>query len=217
MALERAGRTGRAASRGLRCLASPAGLRGCGTEVAWLAAHAALYPLGFRAERAADADPHRLDDLSPRQRELVVHDVAAAATPILLVHGMGDNRSVFTLLRRSLRRRGFGRVRTVNYSVFTSDVLAVWSDLDQVIYPKRHARIDHPELDARNVLLRGVGHTSLPADSRVVREVARTLAHLDQNGSAVEAPQPPRPRSAPERVLAAPDRVRKGIGRAPFG
>ena len=40
--------------------------------------------------------------------------------------------------------------------------LAVWSDLDQMIVPKRAARIDHPDLDARNVLVRGVGHMSLP-------------------------------------------------------
>jgi len=49
---------------------------------------------------------------------------AAAGTPILLVHGLIDNRSVFTLLRRTLRRRGFGRVLTVNYSPFTPDVRA---------------------------------------------------------------------------------------------
>lgn len=294
MALGQAGRTRRAASRGLRSITSPAGLRGCGTEVAWIAAHAALYPLGFRAERrAADDDRHRVADLSPRRRGLLTHDLDAAGTPILLVHGMGDNRSVFTVLRRSLRRCGFGQVRTLNYSVFTSDVrtaadslgravdaacaqtgyervhvvahslggvvaryyvqrlggddrvhtlvtlgsphggtrsarllplrlcrqltpgsellaelaapapgcrtrfVAVWSDLDQVIYPKRHARIDHPDLDARNVLLRGIGHTSLPADGRVARVVTRELVHLDQDGATVPAPEP-QARTAPD-------------------
>ena len=42
----------------------------------------------------------------------MIGDVEAAGTPILLVHGMVDNRSIFTLLRRGLRRRGFGRVLT---------------------------------------------------------------------------------------------------------
>ena len=260
-------------------------LRGAGTEVAWLAAHAALYPLGVRSERAADrtgphrAGPHRVDDLSPQHRGLLAHDAAAAATPILLVHGMVDNRSIFTVLRRSLRRCGFGQVRTVNYSVFTSDVRtaaaslgravedvcertgydrvhvvahslggvvaryhvqcqggdarvhtlvtlgaphggtdaarilplrlcrqlrpgsdliaelaapapgcrtrfrAVWSDLEQLIYPKVNARIDHPDLDAVSVLVQGVGHMSLPANPQVGRIVTRALVHLDQDGT----------------------------------
>ena len=276
----RVGDTGRTASRGLRSLTTPAGLRGVGTELAWVAAHAALYTLGFRAERTARGHgPHRIDDLSPQHRGLLAHDAAAAATPVLLVHGMADNRSIFTLLRRSLRRCGFGQVRTVNYSVVTSDVrvaaaelgrtverlcaetgyervhvvahslggvvaryhvqrqggdarvhtlvtlgsphggttagrvlplrlcrqlrpgsdliaelaepapgcrtrfLAVWSDLDQLIYPKTSARIDHPDLDVTSVLVTGVGHMSLPAAPQVARAVTRALAHLEANGT----------------------------------
>ena len=49
--------------------------------------------------------------------------------------------------------------------------LAVWSDLDQMIVPKRNARLDHPDLDARNVLIRGVGHMSLPIHRRAVHEI----------------------------------------------
>lgn len=276
--------TGRAASRGLRRLTSPVGLRGVGTELAWVAAHAALYPLGFRPERRdGGGDPRRIDDLSPQHRGLLAHDAGAAATPVLLVHGMVDNRSIFTLMRRSLRRCGFGQVRTVNYSVFTSDVrvaaaglgrtveqvcadtgyervhlvahslggvvaryyvqrlagdarvhtlvtlgaphggtlaaqvaarvlplrlcrqlrpgsdliaelaepapgcrtrfLAVWSDLDQLIYPKTNARIEHPDLVADNVLVPGLGHMSLPAAAQVARTVSRALAHLEPDGT----------------------------------
>ena len=314
MASERVGGRVRAASLCLRSLASPTGLRGFGTEVAWLAAHAVLYPLGFGTGRPpVDLDPHRIDQLTPRQRGLVLHDLAAAATPILLVHGLGDNRSVFTLLRWSLRRRGFGRIRTVNYSVFTSDVrtaaqelgravqelcaqtgyervhvvahslggviaryyvqrlggdarvhtlvtlgaphggtrsaqlvplplcrqlrpgsallavldrpapgcrsrfVAVWSDLDQVIYPKRHARLAHPDLESRNVLIRGIGHTSLPADGRVARVVARALTHLDQDGSARRPPAGADTRTCPDRALPAAACARKGTAAAPFG
>jgi pimeloyl-ACP methyl ester carboxylesterase len=270
----RVGETGRAASRGLRA---------AGRELAWVTAHAALYPLGFRAERDREpTGPRRLDDLSPQHRGLIAHDAGAAATPVLLVHGMVDNRSIFTLLGRALRRRGFGRVRTVNYSPFTSDVraaahafgraveqvcadtghdrvhvvahsmggvvaryhvqrqggdarvqtlvtlgaphggtaaarlvplrlfrqlrpdsdviaelaepapgcrtrfLAVWSDLDQLIYPKRNASIEHPDLDATSVLVRGVGHMSLPADPEVARVVTRALAHLEPDGTRLD-------------------------------
>ena len=35
---------------------------------------------------------------------------------------MVDNRSIFTVLRRGLRRRGFRRVLAINYSPLTSDV-----------------------------------------------------------------------------------------------
>jgi hypothetical protein len=244
-----------------------------------------MYPLGVVAERARHhgADRRDLAGLSPVQRGLFIGDVEAAGTPILLVHGMVDNRSIFTLLRRGLRRRGFHRVLTLNYSPLTRDVriaatglatrveqlceetgferihvighslggliaryyvqrlggdarvhtlvtlgtphggtraarvvphrlarqlcpgsdlirelaepapgcrtrfLAVWSDLDQMITPKRNARIDHPDLGARNMLIRGVGHMSLPIHRRAVHEIGLTLAQLDAAGATVTA------------------------------
>jgi triacylglycerol lipase len=314
-ALSRAHRTAR---RGVTTLCTPAGLRGAGTELAWVTAHAALYPLGVLADRSRgdgreSAERFTLGDLPPVQRGLLLGDVVAAGTPILLVHGLVDNRSVFTLLRRTLRRRGFGRVLSVNYSPFTQDVraaaarlarlvektceetgyervhvvghslggvvaryyvqrmggdsrvhtlctlgsphagtsaahllpsrlvrqlrpgselmqalaapapgcrtrfVAFWSDLDQLIVPKRSARIDHPDLSARNVLLRGVGHMSLPIDGRVVHEIVTLLAHLDEDGSTrtagvtrldpdVSGPEPvpaPAPRRSDEASTSA--------------
>jgi pimeloyl-ACP methyl ester carboxylesterase len=194
------------------------------------------------------------------------------------VHGLVDNRSIFTLLHRALRRRGFGRVIPLNYSPLTQDVrgvatrlaalvektceetgyervhvighslggivaryyvqrmggdrrvhtlctlgsphagtyaaklwpggvvrqlrpgsdlmqelaapapgcrtrfVAFWSDLDQLIVPQRSAALDHPDLAARNVALRGVGHMSLPISGTVVHEIATLLAHLDEDG-----------------------------------
>jgi triacylglycerol lipase len=63
--------------------------------------------------------------------------------------------------------------------------LAIWSDLDQLIVPKQSARIDHPDLLVRNVLVRGLGHLSLPIDGRVVHEICATLAHLDHAGATL--------------------------------
>lgn len=288
-ALARAGRTTRA---GMRTVVNPTGLRGAGTEIAWVAAHLALYPLGITKERVrAGGREHRdrfsLADLPPLQRGLLIGDVVAAGTPIILLHGLVDNRSIFTLLRRALRRRGFGRILTLNYSPFTQDVrsvaarlaalvertceetgyervhvvghslggvvaryyvqrmggdarvhtlctlgaphagtyaarlfpqgmpwgtlgqlrpgsdlmqelaapapgcqtrfVAFWSDLDHLIVPQRSAAIDHPDLTARNVELRGVGHMSLPIHGRVVHEIATLLAHLDEDGSTLSA------------------------------
>jgi triacylglycerol lipase len=278
-ALRRARRTtGRAA----RTVCSPAGLRGTGLELVWSATHLALYPLGLGKEKERQVRERlSLDSLPPVQRGLLISDVEAAGTPILLLHGLIDNRSVFALLRRGLLRRGFGRVATMNYSPRTSDVrsaarrlsrqveqlceetgyervhvvghslggviaryyvqclggdarvhtlatlgsphsgtlaarllptplvrqlrpdsslirelaapapdcrtrfLAVWSDLDHLMVPKRSARIDHPDLDARNVLRRRVGHMSLPIDPKVIREIVNAFAHLDVDGHTV--------------------------------
>jgi pimeloyl-ACP methyl ester carboxylesterase len=254
---------------------------GIALETAWLATHIASYPLGLTREKRRDSQRYTLTGLPPAQRGLITSDVEAAGTPILLLHGMVDNRSIFTLLRRGLRRRGFGRIVATNYSVLTHDIpsaarrlaghvealcaetgyervhivghslggliaryyvqrlggdarvhtlvclgtphggtnaarlvprrvagqlrpdsdviaelalpapgcrtrfISVWSDFDQLIVPKRSARIDHPDLNAHNMLVRGLGHLSLPVDGRVVHAICTTLAHLDHDGSSV--------------------------------
>ncbi len=273
-----------AVRRGSKALLSPAGLRGAVVETAWTATHVAFYPLGLLRERLKDGpDRYTLDGLPPVQRGLLLGDVEAAGTPIVLVHGWVDNRSIFTVLRRALQRRGFGRVVTMNYSVFTYDipraarrlgqlieqvcaetgyervhvvghsmgglvaryyvqrlggdervhtlatlgaphsgtraahlmvgravkqlrpgsellaelaapalgcrtrVISVWSDIDHMVVPKSSARLDHPDLSARNVLIRGVGHLSLPIDGRVVFEIVSAFAHLDEAGTTIAA------------------------------
>jgi acetyl-CoA carboxylase carboxyl transferase subunit beta len=65
--------------------------------------------------------------------------------------------------------------------------VAYWSDLDQLIVPKRSATLVHADLQVRNVLLRGVGHMSLPICGRVVHEIGTLLAHLDEDGSTRHA------------------------------
>lgn len=94
-------------------------------EAAWILAHVATYPLGVAQERISpDVERFSLADLPPVHRGLLIGDVEAAGTPILLLHGLVDNRSIFTVLRRQLRRRGFGRVWTMNFQLWTSDVRA---------------------------------------------------------------------------------------------
>lgn len=261
-----------------RTLLSASTAKGVATEAAWVTAHVAMYPLGFVEERIRiQNERHSLEGLPPARRGLLVGDVEAAGTPIVLVHGIFDNRSIFTLLRRGLHRRGFGSTYALNYSPLTDDIrsvsrrlgdliadvcaetghervhvvghslggligrylaqrlggdkhihtlvtlgtphggtlpahlvpleltrqmrtdsdliaelaepapacrtrfLALWSDIDQLVIPQQNARIDHPDLSARNVLVRGVGHLSLPVDGRVVREIAGTLSLLDDS------------------------------------
>ncbi len=267
-----------------KALLTPAGVVGAAIEVAWLSTHLALYPFGL----VGRPDGHKghgysLQELPPVQRGLVIGDVEAAGTPILLVHGMIDNRSIFTLLRRGLVRRGFGRVVSINYSPLTTDVrvaaarlaeevealvaetgyerihvvghslggliaryyvthlggdsrvhtlvtlgtphggtfnayalpsnlccqlrpgstlmrelssavpscrtrfVAYWSDLDQMVFPQRNARLVHPDLTIRNVEMHAVGHMSLPISGNVVHGISTTLAHLGADGSLLTA------------------------------
>ncbi|WP_200941964.1 triacylglycerol lipase [Angustibacter sp. Root456] len=284
----------RAVGRGARAVLSPSGVRGAALEAAWLTTHLATYPLGLLDPlgllgpmgREHEHRPYGVGHRSPVQRGLLVGDVEAAGTPILLVHGMVDNRSIFTVLRRALRRRGFGHVHSINYSPLTGDVRAAardlarhveglaadtgseqvhvvghslggliaryyvqrlgghhrvhtlvtlgtphagtlpayllparlcrqlrpgsalmrelaepapdcttrfeayWSDLDQLIVPQRNARLVHADLDVVSHLVRGIGHTSLPVDSRVVHGICSTLAHLRREGGHGGAPEP---------------------------
>ncbi len=266
-----------------RALLTPTGIAGVAVESVWVALHLALYPWGLLEDRLDEASNLGVAHLSPVQRGLIVGDVEAAGTPIILVHGVIDNRSIFTLLRRSLRGRGFGRLYALNYSPFTDDIsqvarrlglliedvceqtgyervhiighsmgglvaryyvqrlggdrhvhtvctlgtphggtlparvvpwpvirqmrtgsplidelaepapgcrtrfIAIWSDLDQLVLPQRNARILHPDLRARNVLIRGIGHMSLPVDRRVVNEISVALAQLDHDGTQLSS------------------------------
>ena len=262
----------RAPRGALRALCSPATLTGGLTEIAWAGAHVLMYPLGARTP-VWHPDPRiRLGEQSAAARALFADDPLAARIPVVLVHGLIDNRSVFSVMQRSLRRRGFADVCTWNYSPLLTDiargaadlgahlericeqtghdrvhvvghslggliarylvqrlrgdrrveslvtigtphqgsllahvvptplirqlrpgspvlrelaepapdcattVTAIYSDLDQMVLPTSSGRCEHPDLGARNVLVRGVGHMSLPRHRAVVDEVAVTLA-----------------------------------------
>jgi len=258
--------------RGLRSLVTPATLTGSLTELAWVGAHALLYPLGTRTEQLRLDGRYRPGSQPAAVRALFADDPLAAHIPVVLVHGLVDNRSIFTVMRRALRRRGFAQVCTWNYSPLQRDVesaaealgrhiericretghervhvvghslgglvarylvqrlggdrrveslvtlgtphagtrwaallptplvrqlrpgspmirelaepapacrtwiTAIYSDFDQMVVPSSAGRCDHPDLQARNVLVRGVGHMSLPIHRAVVDEVAATLA-----------------------------------------
>ena len=264
-----------ASSRGgLRNLCRPTTLTGGLVELAWVGAHVLMYPWGTRTAALRPDASNRPGDQPPAVRALFAADPLAARIPVLLVHGLVDNRSVFSVMSLSLRRRGFAHVCTWNYSPLLTDVArgaadlgahiericeqtghdrvhvvghslgglisryyvqrlrgdrrvaslvtlgtphagsawahvvptplirqlrpgspvfrelaepapdcrtpitAVYSDLDQMVVPTSSGRCDHPDLHARNVLVRGVGHLSIPRHRGVVDEVAATLAGI---------------------------------------
>jgi triacylglycerol lipase len=120
-----------------RTVGVPRGLRGLAVEIAWSAVHLYVYPWGLLDEALRPGGVHahhRTDPLPPGQRSLLVSDLDGAATPVLLVHGIVDNRSIFVHLARVLRRRGHGIVQAVNYSpmtALTGDIRSAARDLGQ--------------------------------------------------------------------------------------
>lgn len=92
-------------------------------EVVWASTHISLYPFGARRPRHGPVGHgYRIEHLNPVQRGMFVSGVTELGTPILLLHGLADNHSIFALLRRGLLRRGFSQVFAMNYSVRTKDV-----------------------------------------------------------------------------------------------
>ncbi|MFE2142743.1 esterase/lipase family protein [Streptomyces sp. NPDC059456] len=84
---------------------SGAALRAGVLEAVVLGGHLLLYPTGILQEKLAATGTKRLEQ-----------------TPVLLLHGFTDNRSVFVLLRRTLAAGGRRQVETYNYSPFTRDL-----------------------------------------------------------------------------------------------
>jgi pimeloyl-ACP methyl ester carboxylesterase len=107
---------------GARSALSPRVLQGAAVELGWITTHLAMYPFGLIGGSQHQADRLNLAGLTPAQRSLLVGDVKAAGTPILLAHGIIDNHTVFALMRRQLLRRGFTRIHTFSYSPLTLDV-----------------------------------------------------------------------------------------------
>ena len=86
-------------------------VRAAALETAALSRHLLLYPTGLSAEPWPPPAPNG------------EHPVTGAPqAPVLLLHGLLDNRAVFTPLRRSLLADGFQHLYAVNYSPFTADI-----------------------------------------------------------------------------------------------
>ncbi|MEU8570998.1 alpha/beta fold hydrolase [Streptomyces pathocidini] len=117
-------------------------------DLAVLAGHAVLYPTGLtqeRPERTTDrVVPVQLTDAAPGAAAPDGTDPADAVgptrlptapdhLPVLLLHGFIDNRSVFVLLRRSLRQHGWDQVEALNYSPLSVDIRAAAAELGRRI------------------------------------------------------------------------------------
>jgi hypothetical protein len=85
--------------------------------------------------------------LNPQQRAIVHEGLEIASTPILLVHGVADNHSIFAVLDRALRRRGFRNLSRFDYGLLTRDVRRC---LLQRPGPSRGAQPERPNRPSRS-------------------------------------------------------------------
>ncbi|MBC3843895.1 alpha/beta fold hydrolase [Streptacidiphilus sp. 4-A2] len=87
-------------------------VRAAALETAAFSRHLLLYPTGLSGRALATARGRGPAAAGPRP----------GPPPVLLLHGLLDNRAVFTPLRRSLLADGFDHLYAVNYSPLTADV-----------------------------------------------------------------------------------------------
>ncbi|NEC63105.1 alpha/beta fold hydrolase [Streptomyces sp. SID9727] len=66
--------------------------------------------------------------------------------------------------------------------------VSFWSELDRVIVPAEAACVDHPDLDAVNVRVTGIGHLALPVHPAVATAVRRALDDAEPTREAGAAP-----------------------------
>lgn len=117
-------------------------LRATALDLAVLTGHLFLYPAGIVQERRAAPLPPETTQLPTEGR---------ARPPVVLLHGLVDNRSVFVLLRRSLARHGWTHLVSLNYSPLTCDIRTAAELLDRHI-EEICARTGHRQVDV-------VGHS----------------------------------------------------------
>ena len=104
-------------------------------------------------------------------------------------------------------------IRRLNYDAVPSDVrwVAFYGDSDALIQPMRSGCLDAPALNARNILVPGMGHLGMLLDSNVVEQVVDML--LDPPMAATALPlfakaSAKRASTAPRRAAGASRRLR---------
>lgn len=131
-------------------------------DLALLAKHLLLYPTGIFPERAPAPtgkptppahpptpdrqDPHDTQDPQGATPPPALPLKGRPHPPVLLLHGFVDNRSAFTLLRRSLLDHGWTRVQALNYSPLTSDIRTaaelLGPHIERICAESGHRRVD---------------------------------------------------------------------------
>lgn len=180
-------------------------------ELMVLTGHLLLYPTGLRAERPAphlEADPGQESEDAPH----LLPTEGRAHTPVLLLHGFVDNRSVFVLLRRALLRDGWRHVFAVNHSLLTTDIRAAAERLALQV-EEICAQTGHSQVDIVGHSLGGLTGRyyvqRLGGDARVRTLVTLGTPHSGTRAAPALVPHPllqqMRPASALLNDLARPE------------
>lgn len=104
-----------------------------------------------------------------------------AVAPLASAHPIVRQMRTDSVPIEELRRPAPGcRTRFVSF----------WSELDRVVVPTEAARIDHPDLDALNVRVTGIGHLALPVHPSVVAAVRQALESGEPTAGAEEPEGP---------------------------
>ncbi|WP_406392748.1 esterase/lipase family protein [Streptomyces sp. NBC_00887] len=89
-----------------------------------------------------------------------------AAAPLAGAHPIVRQMRSGSSLIEELRRPAPGcRTRFISF----------WSELDRVMLPVETACVDHPDLDAQNVRVTGIGHLALPVHPAVAAAIRQAL------------------------------------------
>jgi hypothetical protein len=104
--------------------------RGAVREIAWLVGHLVLYPTGLLSLGAATL----LSAHTGHDHDEIPELVGKPGTlPVVLVHGLADNRSIFAVLRRALRREGITSIHYVDHNPLGGDIRGKAELLDRHI------------------------------------------------------------------------------------
>lgn len=192
-------------------------------DLALLAGHLLMYPTGILPERLQSPTP---TPASPAVGDATGDGQPAAAArlpadgrahpPVLLLHGFVDNRSAFTVLRRSLLRNGWTCVQALNYSPLTCDIRTaaelLGPHIEQVCEQSGHRRVDIVGHSLGGLIARYYVQC-LGGDAQVRTLVTLGTPHSGTRAIPALAPHPlarqMRPGSAVLKELASPA---KGCG-----
>lgn len=159
-------------------LLRPRSYAGLAREAALTAFHLSTYPLGLLPGIRVSGRPSEADADAAADTPV---DAAAAAVPVILVHGYVHNRSAFLVMSRALRKAGFRHVHGINYNPLKEDMATIAGDLA--------AEIDEvlATSGARRVNI--VGHSM---GGIVARHYVQLLGGYDKVGTVITLGSPHR-------------------------
>lgn len=65
--------------------------------------------------------------------------------------------------------------------------VAFWSELDELMIPVETARLDHADLNTRNVHIAGIGHLTMPVHAAVAAGIRQALMGEELASDTVNA------------------------------